>query len=427
MIQSPTGTILKRLGPYSGMILVLADQVIYSAASFLTGVVVGRMLSIGEFGEFGLGASLLIFSIIFQDTLLATPYTFRVHQEAKDRYPSLRAGAIIQSFLLSFFCAAILVAASFIPFGETHEALSPILFSLALCTPFIFLRECFRRMFFAEFKMLNALKLDIAVIIMQFTFIFMAQHYGILSSYTVFPAIALACLIGSVIVWFTNRKDYNFSELPIVSDTLENLKFGRWLLMGSTFHLSSLYGYSWFIFFAKGPVEAGAYMACYNLINLINPFILGFNNYFRPKTMQIYAKQGVAAMDSLIKRCCVLLLPVTIIGVIVLMAIGGWLVRFVYGAEFSGLGMIIGIAGLSILPTVLNAPLQLGVLAMNKPQINPVFHAAALTATITIGIPLVVMYGKTGAAAGYTATTVVSCTVLYVLYNLEVRRRLKQP
>jgi O-antigen/teichoic acid export membrane protein len=412
---------LVNLKKYNGMAFAFGDQIIYSASSFLTGILIGRLLSIGDFGEFSLGLSLLIFSIIFQDTLLATPYTLRIHKEAQNTHAGLRAGAVLQSFLLSSFCSALLLTASlFLP--STFTGMKPILLSLSISVPFIFLRECLRRQLFAEFKMVSAFKLDTCVSILQFLFIFLLWKYDALSASSAFAAIAGACFIGAILVFLSHRKDYDFRSMTVAHDTMENLRFGRWLLAGSFCHLGSLYAYPWFIFFSHGKIEAGAYAACFNIISLLNPFILGFNNYFRPKIAQVYARDGIAAMHALIKKTLFFLAPVALTIIIVTFVGGDWIIHLLYGSEFLGLGPVIALLSLSVLPTVLNAPMQLGVLAMNRPQINPTFHAFALTTTLCVGIPLVMMFAKMGAAGGYTLTALVGCSVLYILYKREVKR-----
>ena len=408
-------------GKHAAMAFAFGDQIIYSASSFLTGIVVGRLLSIGEFGEFSLGLSLLIFSIIFQDTLLATPYTVRIHKDSTEQHGGLRAGAVVQSFMLSGFCAVLLFIVSlFLP--ATFAGLKPILITLACSLPFIFLRECIRRQLFAEYKMREAFRLDATVSLLQFILIFALWEMGLLTAASVFAAIATACVIGVAFVYTVHRKDYDFTKMQVLADTVENIRFGRWLLAGSFCHLGSLYAYPWFIFLSHGKIEAGAYAACFNIISLLNPFILGFNNYFRPKIVQTFVRDGVEAMNGLIKQALLILAPLAIAAIGSTVILGGWLVKLLYGEEFSGLGPVIALLSLSILPTILNAPLQLGVLAMNKPQINPTFHAFALTTTLVVGIPLVMFFASMGAAGGYALTSTVGCTVLYLLYKREIKR-----
>ncbi len=419
-------TIRKLYGTYSSRLrsaaIVLADQAVCSGATFLTGVLVGRALSIGAFGEFSLGMSLSVFSLVLQDTLLATPYTFHVHNSPAERLPVLRAGALVQSLLLSLVGTVLLIAASLLVFPDAGKGDLPlILRALGLSLPFLFLRECLRRQLFAEFSMGSALKLDTVVTAIQFALLGAFWFIGIFTPAAVFAVMATAAGAGSAMTLFIQRSRYDFRAIDVHNDTRENILYGRWLLVGSICHLGSLYAYPWLVYLAHGKAAAGAFAACYSLVNLLNPLILGFNNYFRPKIMKTRADEGIAAMDSLVRRACLFLGLASVLLILFMFAAGGWLVRIVYGAEFSGLGTVIGIVSISTLPVFVGAPLQLGTLALNKPQINPKFHAASLAVTIIIGTPLVLFLGEIGAAAGYALAAATGCAVLARLYRKEVR------
>ncbi len=403
--------------------LTIADQVVCSGSSFLTGVIIGRTLSVGDFGSFSLGMTLLIFSLILQDTLLATPYTYHFHKTKENEHPRLRAGAIIQSFLLSALCAGLLIAASFAASVTAHaQDLGAILNALGLSLPLLFLRECFRRQFFTEFKMKEALVLDICINTLQFLLLFFLWYFDALTPASVFGIMAAATALGSAVTWIFIKKLYDFTNLDVATDTRENIRYGRWLLAGSFCHLGSLYTYPWLIYLIHGKTEAGAFAACYSLINLLNPLVLGFNNYFRPKIIQTRIERGALAMDQLVRRACVAFIPVTAIVILFLSIAGGFLVNLVYGEQFPDLGPVIAIVGISLASTFIGSPLQLGVLALNKPQINPMFHASALAITLCVGVPLVFLYGNIGAAIGYALASNCGLITLAILYKREVRK-----
>lgn len=406
------------------LVLTLADQAVNSGANFLTGVLVGRLLSIGEFGEFSLGMTLVIFSLILQDTLLATPYTFHFHGKGKSGHAALRAGALVQSFMLGLVCSLLLLVASGLAgYLANGGTITPILTSLGVSLPFLFFRECLRRQYFTEFQMGRALGLDVVVTILQFALLFGAWKAGILHPATVFAVMALAAALGGGWAWLRTRGEYDFRTMDVAHDTRENVLYGRWLLAGSFCHLGSLYAYPWLVYLLYGKEEAGAFAACYSLINLLNPLILGFNNYFRPRIIKTKMDHGVSAMHGLVRTACLLFLPAAVLVVLFFAAAGDFLVRIVYGSEFSGLGAILAIVGISLIPVTLNAPLQLGVLALNKPHINPAFHAVSLATTMLVGVPLVLMFGKMGAAAGYSLATAAGFMTLLWLYRREIRRQ----
>jgi len=399
------------------VLLTFADQAFYSGANFLTGILVGRLLSIGDLGSFSLGMTLLTFSIVFQDNLLATPYTYHLYQSDATKRKNLRAGALVQSLLLASFCALLLITAGLL---TSDFELRAILLAIGITLPLFFLRECLRRQFFAEYQMMQALLLDIGVCVLQFSLIAVLWFNAALAPHLIFVAMALSGGIGIIIAIVLIRKQFDFSHMTIRADLRENMRFGRWLMLGSFCHLASLYSYPWIIYLMHGSIEAGAFAACFSLVNLLNPFILGFNNFFRAKIIQTHREKGPIAMHTLIIQALLLFIPIGILIAVFLAWAGGWLVELVYGKQFAGLGNVIAILGVSILPILLSAPLQLGILALNKPQINPIFHMFALGITLLIGIPIAMHYGMIAASIGYVLATSGGCVVLWFLYKREI-------
>lgn len=401
--------------------LTLSDQVVHSGTTFLTGVLVGRLLSVGEFGQFSLGLTLMVFSMVLQDNCLATPYTYRFHHSGADKHAIMRAGALIQSFMLSIFCSVLLlIAYLFMPKGE-EASLYKILLTLAFAMPFLFIRETSRRLYFTEFRILETLKMDILVSTLQVSLIVGIWWFDLIGTASVFAMIALASLAGSFWAVARNWREYDFRNADVKGDTMENIRFGRWLMIGSFCHLGSMYAFPWLLYAIAGDETAGSFAACYTLINLLNPLILGFNNFFRPKIMQTYAHHGWEAMHALVMKLVKLFFPVAVFIVLFFAVGGGLLVRLVYGAAFSDLGLIMGIVGVSVFSVILNAPLQLGILALNRPQINPKFHAVAFASTVCIGIPLMLNYGMTGAAIGYSLSVSAGFAALIYFYVREIR------
>lgn len=402
-------------------LITLGDQAIYSGTVFLMGILVGRLLSIGDFGEFSLGLTLMVFSLILQDNLLTTPYSYTFHNTKNVDEKALRASALIQSQILAFFCMALLVVASFFVSTE-NGSLNNILRALGVSMPFLFLRETLRRIFFTEFKMSAVLIMDAGVSFLQIGAILMFWGMGWLTTIVVFPLIGAASALVSFLYLFLRRSEYALTQAHIKKDMRESFLYGRWLLLGSGCHLGSLYVFPWSVYALSGKVEAGAFAACYTLINLLNPLILGFNNYFRPKIMKLYRDEGVEAMQTLVKKILMFFLPFALGAVLFFGVAGGLLIRLIYGPEFAGLGLVIGIVGMSVAPVILNAPLQLGILAMNCPHFHPKFHGVSLAVALLVGIPLVLFYGKTGAAIGYSLSVSSGFAMLCWLYHHEVQR-----
>lgn len=408
-------------------LFALADQMVHSGTTFLTGILVGRLLSVGEFGEFSLGLTLVVFSMVLQDSCLATPYTYRFHNIKNEDIKGLRAGALIQSFLFAVSCTVFLyLLYVFLPKGQAG-GLDSIIFTLALSMPFLFIRETSRRIYFTEFKIIEAFIMDTIVSVLQISLIVAIWYFEVITTSNVFGVIALSSFVGSLWAFLQHRNTFSFSKAEIKIDFIENVRFGRWLLMGSFFHLGSLYIFPWVIYALIGDERAGIFAACYTLVNLINPFILGFNNFYRPKIMSIYAKDGLEKMHSEIMKLIRVFLPISLAISAFLAIAGGHLVYFIYGEKFVNLGGIMAVVGISVIPVILNAPLQLGILALNKPQINPKFHSTAFASTMCLGIPLVIYFDTLGAAIGFSLSVTTGFIALVYFYVREINVQRKLP
>lgn len=404
------------------VLVTLGDQAVHSGTNFLTGVVIGRMLSVGDLGVFSLGMTVVVFSLIFQDTLLATPYTYHFHNKAVHHRPRLTAGALIQSVFLAALFSLFFLLASGGALVAGEAALEGVFLALAGAMPLMFLREFFRRLFFTEFRMFSAALLDGGVSVLQFALLFAMLWGGLLTPATAYMAIGIAAGIGAVVCFAFQRDLFDFRNLDIMEDTRENLRYGRWLLAGSICHIGSLYAFPWFLYLSAGEKGTGAFAACMSIVNLLNPLIIGFTNFFRPRIIKTYADQGLAAMNRMIWHSCAFLLAPVLVLIVVLFFLGEDLVALVYGGQFTGLGTAISLVSLSLVPTFLNAPVQLGALAINRPWFNPIFHAAGFTVTVLAGYPLAVRFGVEGAAGGYVLTTLAGTAMLSALYLRCVRR-----
>jgi len=229
----------------------------------------------------------------------------------------------------------------------------------------------------------------------------------------------------SIALLIRHRERYDFANMDIKKDVRNSWRIGRWLFVGSLLHLGSLYIFPWVLYGTTSDVEAGKFAACYTLVNLINPLILGFTNYFRPKIMQVYVQDGLTAMCALVNKVMLAFLPIALLGVLVLWVLGGWGIALLYGDAFAGLDKVIGITGLALIGVVLGAPLQLAMIALNRPETNPQFHFASLLTALIVGIPLITAYGKIGAAIGFSLSVNVGFVVLYIRYIQVTRQTMR--
>src|SRR6202163_832978 len=89
-------------------VLALVDQVVVSAASFLTTVAIGRHTDPSQLGAYGIGISVLASSFTIQGSLITLPYSIQQHRPLGTS--AEHAGSsLIHSSILSALISVVLI------------------------------------------------------------------------------------------------------------------------------------------------------------------------------------------------------------------------------------------------------------------------------------------------------------------------------
>src|ERR1700694_915406 len=148
-------------------VLALLDQVVVSAASFLTTVTIGRFTDPSQLGAYAIGISVLASSFTIQGSLITLPYSIQVHRPLGT--PAEHAGSSLAHS--SLLAAAITIVLTMTALGlfalGAQPELTAMTWALAGVMPFALFREFCRRFAFTHFQMARAVMLDAAVAAIQ--------------------------------------------------------------------------------------------------------------------------------------------------------------------------------------------------------------------------------------------------------------------
>ena len=171
----------------------LADQLVASGTTFVTGAIIGRACGKADFGLY-----LLVFSAItlvtnLQTTLICTPYTFQRHglsAEEDRRYAGTTL--ILQGTLALVSVALVAAFAIVVPAEWKGTALGPTLKAAAVGMWMYLLKEYSRQLAFAQLRPLSALTTDAGVAMIQIAGLAMLWREGALSLPRAYAVIGIA-------------------------------------------------------------------------------------------------------------------------------------------------------------------------------------------------------------------------------------------
>lgn len=402
------------------LFLVLAGQGIQSAANFLTGAAIGRFTSVSALGKYALGMSIFFVVASLADSLVATPFTYLVISR-----PSFQAQrAAFGTALLATLGLALLgglasgAASVFLP------ELASLLPALPCALVTSLARELIRRRHYVYGEPARALLSDIVTVIIQFAIMigWLIETHRFDAS-AAFWAVACACGVAAVLGLLDLRGHIRMRLRLLLPYGDRFVRYGQWLAMGGLCQMLALQSFSWFLFLTSGARITGAFAACVAISNLPNPLLIGLTNYARPALMRVYTVRSWPSLAARTAQLAGLFVAPIIVFALGISVAGGRALTLIYGPDLLWARGALIWTSIALIAVAIAAPLQLAMLAINKPRAVLYLHIGELTAAYLIALPLIVLFGLQGAAIGYFTTMAMGTAVLLSLFITELRRR----
>ena len=391
----------------SDRFLALIDQAAVSATNMLTAILVGRTCPKEELGLYGAGVSLVFLAFSFQKSLIVTPFTVIAPQTPRLDQNRYRGSSLGQSLAFGIVTAlALAIAGSLSARVFDHAEVGGMLKTLAAAVVFIILRDFARTTAFAELRFCRALALDVSVAVLQLSGVVALILTGALTAQMAFVVVGLACATASIGWLVAMRREVRFSATQLPTDVRRNWVLGRWLFSSGILGELSISLYPWLIIYMHGTSEAGTWAACVGVVALYNPIMLAVYNETGPRIAHSYAAGGAEALRAsvfhAVKRCSRSALPFLII----LLVFGGRVAELVYGVNYAGNGIPVGLLSISAFVLACGFAFPYGLLALGRPRLDFAGNAAAFVVLLVSGLWLVANYGVVGAALGVLTANV---------------------
>ncbi|MDH3346932.1 MAG: hypothetical protein OEM02_02350 [Desulfobulbaceae bacterium] len=403
-------------------IISLSDQVVASATNFLTGAIIGRVCVKEEFGYYMLGFSLVLFLIDLQTSLISAPYMVYSQRYSGREYAVYSGSTFIHQLVLICCSVVILGVATAVYSGFTDDlGLPPVLWTLVLVVSFILLRDYIRKVCFASLMMRSAFVVDCCVSLFQITLLLLLADTNLLSATRAYLAIGAACATASLGWLYFNRKLFHFSLERIKEDFLRNWSFGKWVFASGLLWALSLNLYPWLLVYFHGPGSAAVWGACFGIAAIGNPLLLGVQNFLGPKIIRAHTTGGKELLGRFVISSSILFSLIIMPFCLVLLLFGDQLAVFVYGAKYSGNGLVISVLALNLLVSAATFTLSRAFYAVERADLFFTANFVPVIILLCFGIFLVKVLGPLGVACGILLSSVAISVVLAILYYKVLR------
>ena len=361
-----------------------------------------------QLGYYVIGFSTLMMVVALFEAFITTPLTVFNQKYNVDQRPKFSARMITAGLMLIgiVFCVSAALIVVQYQTAYINPGLAVALIAAALMTPFQLLREFSRRWLLANLRAMESAILEIAFALVFFVGVCFLLLTDRVSAAWMFTTLAIVNAIGVAGWWLVFRNQFDFAWQPtdklLKSQISENVRYGGWVAGENVCGVLTMYFCTWFIAIYIDEKAAGVFGACFLVVMLANPFLLGIASILAPKAAAAFSEQGYPGMlKVLIKFGLVLFTVMTLLSLLLWFA-GDQITRILFPAtqiyfieNFNGLNQITAVLGLALPAMGLSYLASCGLLAAHRPRDN--FYAAIVGAMVLVAfnVCLEAFYGQT--------------------------------
>jgi O-antigen/teichoic acid export membrane protein len=392
---------------------------IVSGTRFLTTVVIGRQCGASELGVYAIGFSAVVLLVVFQESLITTPYTILSSRQSLAQRRQ-HAG----SLLIHHACLAILATLGLAIVGVAlsvsgiSSQLACLAYVVAATLPFVLLREFARRYAFAQLDVSRALLIDASVAVLQLGSLVLLSLTGSLSAATAFAGVGIACAATSWVWLVSARAGFVIRWPQVIPQLGRNWPLAKWFCGTQLVEVVSQFAVYWLLSLLVSTAATGVYAACSTVVLLANPFIQGLSNVVIPESARAFAAGGGPELQRVVRKITFALgifLSVYLLGVILL---GETIVAWLYDdPAFANHGHLINVLSISTITLALGIGCGHGLKAMGHPQWNFAAGLLDLAVMLLTAVPLAWMFGMIGGAYCLLCGSVVGTATRFLAFS----------
>jgi O-antigen/teichoic acid export membrane protein len=415
---------VSKLIPLAGKgTLAIADQALISGSNFLIGILLARWMGADQYGAYAIAFSVFVLlSLVYQSLVLEPMGVF-----GGSSYRHCLRGYIGTLFRIHFAVSLSLVvvfgASALLIKAFSHQAgLAGAMAGVTIASPCVLVLLLARRTFYLEFSPAAAAAGSLLYCALVLASLYVANRYGLLSTFSAFVLIALGAAVSSIFLWLRLQ-----IELPHTGPgpTLKEVwprhwSYGRWALATCVVGWIPAYIYYPILSSFTGIAQSGQLKALMNLTLPFEQTKAALSMLFLPYAARVVSQKGKAGVMALTAQMTFLAFGGAIAYWGVVLPFRGPIFHWLYSGKYSEV--------LSLLPLVAfgqvfwSAAYGPAVALRGMESPDSVFKAfgVATIASLVIGIPATWFWGLKGAIWGSNIADITSLIMVFVV----VRRKL---
>lgn len=396
----------------------VVDQGVASLGSFLLTIALARTLTPGEYGTFALflGVQMLLYTAI--SSILFYPLSVLSNvRDGADGVPLMRASLI----LLAVLCVPAVIC-----LGAVGGMLGRIDLILPVCIQFLAWQsqEAFRRCLFADLRFAAAVPGEIISYLGQLVLLLLLHRQGELTLTSALYAMAatsgLAAIVQAIQSGILSHQHADFDLRDVAG---RFVRLGWWSLAGNLAAALRLQAVFWILAALSTKALPGLLLAGINIVNILNPLIIGLSNVIPQVSARAHG-QGEAAALRAAQPFALTGLSMAVALLAVVAACPERVLSTIYGAGSiyadlaTPIRLLAGGAILSYVADMICSYFH----GVRAPKQAMTANLAGMTASLVTAAPLIVGFGLNGACLAFGTANAVRVVVSSMLLHRLLAR-----
>ncbi len=403
----------------------IADQALSVGGMFLVNIALARTQTKEAYGIFTLSYTVLTFLTGLHNAAILETFTVYGSGRYLDRYEQYVGLLWRVNAALAVGLTAALFLASRALAASAPQLVSGAFLGVSLTCGVLLTASFVRRTFYLQRRPDLAARFSLIFFLVCIFLLWMFVRAGRLDGFYAFVIVACAWIVAGVFL---------FSALPSMSRGRafrsmesgywsEHWKYSRWVFVTALVFQLTTQGYYWLAAVFLSVKEVANLRAMYNVVTPVDQIFVATAMLMLPIMSSRYSSRRLEGLLAIWKRYAFFSIVVTGSFAIIVRICGRSILHLFYGNRFDDTAALIGIFALFPVVMCIGNTINAALKAMEKPNVVFWAYAASGTATLAIGLPLLIHFGLRGAVFGIITSALVYTLTLSSGFFLMTREK----
>lgn len=394
-------------GKHHEKMLIVTDQAIVSCSNFVIGILISKILGLGDLGIYSFVWMILMITSSLLQAFVNQPMVnefITMSKEDTDNYISkLFSIQTYTACALSLLAVLLTIMLQRITFFNT---LLPLIEVLPFLIISYVMNDFMRRAYILLNKMTKVIILDFVINWAQVTFLILNIHNKDLSIDTILKVFTLSYTLGVLVSAFDFFKfKFVFSDFSGI--VKNHWKIAKWLLLTA---VAQWFAGNFFIISSGdliGTEAAGIIRVAQSIVGVLNVFFIALEYYVPSKAGLIYNTHGKSALLKYIFKVIWVGILICSLFTTIVFLFSEQLLSLIYGHSYAKYGLIITIFSAFYIIVFTGFPLRFALRAMQDTKAMFLAYVFATVFSILFAKYIITAWGIWGVIVGLALTQIV--------------------